>query len=327
MITEFSLDKEFFGSPILHDVGMSAVHDFITESWIERGALVIPGTGHGDLLGLINKLPEKFKQRWLRAVEYGIKRDVDNEWWSFSDYGSFDEMCQLSTLFKTAFAEGTVAYVISENDEQKRRCINTGFELLGAGVCSESENLQRSSLLSRADIAPTDSAPNVWDQRLKPFAQYSKKILIVDRYLFTNVREAAARGQNEDSLRNFFSYLSQLNSRHNVKIISFGDQKDSELHAGVHDRINRTICRVPAMSRGLASLDLVSVADNFFRDEAHDRFIGFGKHICQIGLGMAVLGPLPKGRSTFTAKFDVDGELSARETASRQFRLWSESMI
>jgi hypothetical protein len=112
-----------------------------------------------------------------------------------------------------------------------------------------------------------------------------------------------------------------------VKIISFGDHKDSELHAGVHDRINRTICKVPALSRGLASLDLVSVTDNFFRDEAHDRFIGFGKHICQIGLGMAVLGPLPKGRSTFNAKFDVNGELSARETVSRQFKLWHESMI
>lgn len=327
MITEFSLDKEFFGSAILHDVGTSAVHDFITESWIERGALVIPHAGHADLLGLINKLPEKFRQRWLRAVEYGIKRDVDREWWNFGDYGSFDDICQLSALFKTAFAEGAVAYVVNDNDEQRRRCINTGFELLGAGVCSESENLRRSYLLSRADIAPTDTSSEVWHQRFKPFAQNSKKILIVDRYLFTNVREAAARGQHEDSLKNFFIYLSQLNSRHNVKIISFGDEKDSDLHAGVHDRINRAICKVPALSRGLASLDLVSVADNFFRDEAHDRFIGFGKHICQIGLGMAVLGPLPKGRSTFSAKFDVDGELSARETASRQFRLWGESMI
>lgn len=326
MITDFSLDKGFFESPILHNPGISTVHDFITENWIERGALVIPSSARDELIKLIKTLPQKFQQRWFRAVEYGIKRDADREWWEFNSYNSFNDICQLSTLFKTAFAEETAAYVLSESDEQKRVCPNTGFELLGAGVCSESINLRHSSQLSRSDIAPTDTAQDVWTQRLKPFAQNSKKILIVDRYLFTNVRDAAARGQIDDSLRNFFIFLAQLHMSHNIKIISYGDEKDSALHAGVYARISKTI-KTPVLCRGLASLDLISVSDNFFRDESHDRFIGFGKHICQIGTGMAVLGALPKGRSTFTAKFDADGELSARESASRAFRLWSESMI
>lgn len=327
MITEFSVDKAFFESPLLHDQSLSLVHDFITRSWIETGALVIPKGSRDTLLELIKGLPEKFQQRWFNAIEYGIKREVEREWWSFGNYETFEEVCRLNDLFKTAFAEESVAYVFSESEDLKRACGTTGFEVLSAGVCSESENLRKSVDLAKADITHPQTANDVWIQRLKPLAKYSKKILIVDRYFFANVQDAVIKQKNDDSMKNFFVFLADLGTQHHIKIISHGDVKNSPLHAAVHGRFFNQIALVPALKKAVSSLTLISAQEEFFRDDAHDRFIGFDKHICQIGNGMRVLGSSPLPRSTFAAKFDYAGELSSRESRSRQFTLWKEEII
>ncbi|MNE11274.1 hypothetical protein D3C76_637770 [compost metagenome] len=324
MISEFALDQEFFSSNVLHDENLSVVHDFITRSWIDYGVLVLPKNGSADFLAFVETLPLKYRQRWLTAVEYGKKYELDRDWWEFSKYESFDELCAMSSHFKTAFASDGTCFVLSGGVECKVSCVNTGFEILGAGMCSESLNFGKSVELSRSDIWGYGSAEEIWINRFKSLAQFSKKIVIIDRYFFQNVWEAAQRRSTDNSMKNFFSFLSELGKTYHVKIISHGGAKDSDFHAGVYDYFYKSIARIPALNKALESWELSSVKEEFFQGESHDRLIGFDRHLCQIGNGMRVFGPAPHPRATFSAKYDYNNELSQRESISRKSVLWRE---
>lgn len=79
MISEFSLDHDFFSARTLNDDANSAAHDFITRSWLDAGVLILPRGGISDVLKLIDTFPPKFRQRWLEAIEYGKKYEFDRE--------------------------------------------------------------------------------------------------------------------------------------------------------------------------------------------------------------------------------------------------------
>ncbi|WP_455922313.1 hypothetical protein [Pseudomonas putida] len=324
MISEFALDKEFFSAGVLHNENLSVVHDFITKSWIDFGVLVLPKNGRADFLSFIDTLPSKYRQRWLTAVEYGKRCELDRDWWSFSSYDDFEKLCSLSNYFKTAFANDETSYVLSGGTECKATCKSTGFELLGAGMCSESQNFGKSAELSRLDIFGYNSAEEIWTNRFEQLAKFSKKIVIIDRYFYQNIWEAAQRKSSEDSLRNFFNFLSRLGKQFHIKIISYGGERNSDFHAGVSDYFYKSILKIPALSGALESWELSSVKEDFFRGESHDRLIGFDRHLCQIGNGMRVFGPPPHPRATFTAKYDYNNELSQREVASRKNVLWRD---
>lgn len=328
MITEFSLDEGFFSSSSLKSESLSAVHDFVTNAWLNFGVMILPEGGEGKVMELIDTLPNKFRQRWVEAFEYGKSSEVRREWWDFSSYNNFDDLCELSRFFKTAFSEDDVSYILCGDESYRRICRSTGFEILGAGVCSESENLARASSLASSDILEVDGPEDVWNSRFKGLALYSKKITIIDRYFFQGIWRSAERQVIDEALKNFFMFLSRLNRKFNIKIISYGDVRNSDFHSAVYQQFYRGIYKVPALSKSINSLTLVSSSEDFFKRESHDRFIGFDRHVCQVGNGMRVLGAKPIPRSTFLAKFDRDGELSKREisSCSRGFKLWEERL-
>ncbi len=325
MMSEFALDQEFFSSDALHNENLSVVHDFITKSWIDYGVLIIPKYGIVDFLELIEKLPLKYRQRWLTAVEYGKKFELDRDWWEFSKYEDFTDLCSMSAHFKTGFANDGTCFVLSGGIECKIACEKTGFELLGAGMCSESLNFGKSVELSRSDIWGYKSAAEIWESRFKSLAQFSKKIVIIDRYFFQNIWEAAERNTNKNSMINFFNFLSKTGKKHHIKIISYGGNKDSDFHAGVFNYFRKNVVKVPALNKSLESWELSSVQEGFFQGESHDRLIGFDRHLCQIGNGMRIFGPAPHPRATFSAKYDYNNELSQRESISRKSVLWRET--
>ncbi|MBP0946427.1 hypothetical protein V2J59_18925 [Pseudomonas alliivorans] len=327
MISEFSLDHDFFSARTLNDDANSAAHDFITRSWLDAGVLILPRGGISDVLKLIDTFPPKFRQRWLEAIEYGKKYEVDREWWDFSDYTDFSKLCELSSIFKTAFSEETAGLQLGVEDSYKQFCTETSFELLAAGVCSESINITKSLGLSESEILESDTPKQVWDARFEALARHSKKITIVDRYFFENIRKAASRDSTDEAMKNFFSFLSKIDKKFNIRIISHGGEKDSDFHNGVYDAFYKGVYKVPIYWKAIGSLTLVSAKEEFFVKKSHDRFLGFDQHICQVGNGMRVLGSVPIPSSTFLAKFDREGHLSRRESlaSSRDYKLWHEN--
>ncbi|QMV65526.1 hypothetical protein VUJ49_10920 [Pseudomonas berkeleyensis] len=324
MITNFSLDEDFFTSAGLNNENLSAIHDFITRSWIDHGVLILPKNGRRDLLNLIEKLPLKYKQRWLTAAEYGKSSELNTSWWNFSSFENFADSCSLSKQFKTAFSNDETCFVLSGGVDCKAHCSQTGFEMLGAGLCSESINFQNSLNLSRSDIFGHTSAEHVWVDRFEPLAKFSKKITIIDRYFFQNTWESAQRKDKESSMKNFFTFLSKMGKKYHVKIISYGDIKNSEFHTGIYDFFYKSIIKSPALYQALESWELISAQESFFQGESHDRLMGFDRHICQVGNGMRIFGLPPFPRSTFTARYDHNSEIPQRETALRKKLLWRE---
>jgi len=191
MISEFSLDKNFFSSGVLNSESISVAHDYLTNAWIDLGVLILPQGASDEFLGLIDNLPNKFRQRWVEAFEYGKKAEVNRGWWEFSNYESFESLCELNSLFKIAFADEDLGYLLSGDETSKRICQQSGFEMLGAGVCSESSHISNSLRLSQSDILEVDTAEQVWRTRFEPLARFSKKITIIDRYFFESIWRAA----------------------------------------------------------------------------------------------------------------------------------------
>jgi len=326
MLTEFSLDEDFFTSRLMNDTAVSLIHDYITKEWMERGAAILPKNGSIEIIKYIKKLPPKFHQQWLHALEYGKKAESEQAAWILSNFSNFASACELNTLFKTAFVEDTVGYILSENEDYHRRCSKTGFEVLSAGVSSASENFANSRIFASSDISAEGTIDEMWRDKFETTVKHSKKILIVDRYFFQGIHNDATRQIKNECATNFFKLLAKQEKQFNVKIISYGDLKDSDLHATIHHFFYSKIHKVAALRKNISSLTLVSANIEFFQKESHDRFIGFDKHLYQIGNGMRVFGKRPTPRATFSAKYDHNGELSTRETASRKHKLWSEEL-
>ncbi|KAA8555289.1 hypothetical protein [Pseudomonas marginalis] len=327
MISEFSLDKNFFSSGVLNSESISVAHDYLTNAWIDLGVLILPQGASDEFLGLIDNLPNKFRQRWVEAFEYGKKAEVNRGWWEFSNYESFESLCELNSLFKIAFADEDLGYLLSGDETSKRICQQSGFEMLGAGVCSESSHISNSLRLSQSDILEVDTAEQVWRTRFEPLARFSKKITIIDRYFFESIWRAAQDKKNDAGLFNFFTFLSALGKKYNVKIISHGGERHSDFHCAVSVAFSTLLRSNQKFSSALESLTLISASEDFFKKESHDRFIGFDRHVCQVGNGMRVLGATPLPRSTFLAKFDRLGELANRESSASKsaYKLWSET--
>ncbi|KAB0467854.1 hypothetical protein HX787_00390 [Pseudomonas tolaasii] len=327
MISEFSLDKDFFASAVLNDESISVVHDYLTKSWVDFGALILPKNGGEEFLALIDSLPVKFRQRWVDAFYYGKRAEVDREWWEFGGYESFEKLCELNSVFKTAFTDESVGFVLSGDETSKKICKETGFEMLGAGVCSESWHIGNSLYLSRSDILESDTAESVWENRFAGLARFSKKITIVDRYFFESIWRSAQSNKIDPALNNFFKFLSLLGKKFNVKIISHGGERYGEFHCAVSSVFQKARMKSPKVAAAFESLTLISSTEDFFKRESHDRFIGFDRHVCQVGNGMRVLGDAPLPRSTFAARLDILGELATREASASTsvFKLWSET--
>lgn len=327
MIVEFSLDEDFFSAQALNEDSFSAAHDFLTSSWMNAGVLVLPKGGVPELVNLIKKLPAKYQDRWREALEYGKKFEIDREWWRFSNFKSFEELCALRPMFSTAFSDEAVGLCLGTKDTYRRSCEVTGFELLAAGVSSESKHIADSAKISSEEISEEESPQQVWDARFAMLAKHSKKITVVDRYLFESMQRYATNRDVDPAIKNFFAYLTKTGRKHNVRIISHGDERNSGMHAAVSDIILRHVLKVPEKAAVLESLTLVSAKEDFFRRESHDRFFGFDAHLCQVGVGMRVFGETPLPRSAFFAKFDRQGDLARREAlaSSREFRSWQET--
>lgn len=328
MISTFSFDQEFFKSKALNDESLSAAHDFITNAWLEAGVLILPQGGIDQLLELIKTLPAKFHQRWKEAIEYGKIKEINQDWWEFSQYPDFAKTTELHSFFKTAFSEETVGFTFGKEQNYKNFCEKTKFELLAAGVCSESVHIANSIRLCELEIHNNQTPEEVWNSRFEALAQHSKKITIIDRYFFQNIKESNEKNQTNESLKNFFSFLSRTNKNFNIRIISHGGERESDFHRCIFDTFYRKVMRIPALSKSIANLTLISSTENFFKTNSHDRFVCFDRHVCQIGNGMRVLGNTPIPQSTFSAKFDRHGEAATREAmASRpENRLWQETL-
>jgi hypothetical protein len=327
MITEFSLDKDFFDSATLTTPGQSATHDSILQLWRNHGVLVLTPEKFETAVDLIKKFPIKYQQRWKDAFAENRTLLIDTDWGDFCDYESFSELTKLISIFKTGLAEDGVGQIISGTDDSVIYCTATGFELLGAGAASESINFKLSKTASSTEIKFGSNAHDVWNEKFKPLAMYTKNITIIDRFLFARIRDSLSRGSVSSGALGFLKMLSETGKKFNIKIISGAEHKNSDAYHEIVNYFNINIKDSAPIARGLNSLTLISNHDNFFRDYAHERFIRFDAHVCEIGLGMQVFESYPTSMTTFSLKHISDTYFLEREKLSSKEILWREYII
>ena len=327
MITEFAFDTHFFDSKSLNTAGQSAAHDSILQMWRDHGVLVSNSDKFDEFLELIKKLPIKYQQRWKEALEYYRTSIVDNDWQNFSDYENFSKLKSLCSIFKTALADDEISKILSENEDSTIRCSITGFELLGAGAVSESINFQSCRTAGRTEIPFGSTAQAIWSSKIFPLTKYSKNISIIDRYLYTRIRDGLTRGSTASGALGFLRMLSDSGKKFNVTIISGGEEKNSDAYHEIINYFNVNVAKCPPIAKTLNSLTLISNHDIFFRDYAHERFIRFDSHVCEIGVGMQIFENHPSPMTSFSLKHSSETLFQEREKLSSKNILWREFII
>lgn len=327
MVTEFAFDTHFFESKSLTTAGYSAAHDSILQLWRDYGVLVSNSEKFEKYLDLIKKFPVKYHQRWKEALEYNRISLVDDDWGDFCEYENFSRLTRLCPIFKTALADDDIGKILSENDDAAIRCEATGFELLGAGAVSDSLNFQKCRLESRAEIPFGSNAQAVWATKIRSLAKYSKNITIIDRYLYKRIRDGLNNGSSASGVLNFLRMLSDSEKKFNITIISGGEEKNSVAYHEITNYFGVQVARRPPIAKAINSLALISNHDHFFRDYAHERFIRFDSHVCEVGLGVQVFESHPSPMTSFSLKHISETRFQEREKLSAKQMLWREYTI
>ncbi|AVB13540.1 MULTISPECIES: hypothetical protein [Pseudomonas syringae group] len=327
MVTEFAFDTHFFDSKSLTTAGQSAVHDSILQMWRDYGVLVLNAKKFDTTLDLIKKFPIKYQQRWKEALEYNRTLIIENDWGDFCDYDEFSEVTKLCTIFQTGLAEDDIGRILSGNEDATIHCKSTGFELLGAGAVSESINFKASRTAGTTGISFGTSAQDIWAEKIAPLAKHSKNITIIDRYLYTRVRDGLTRGSISSGALGFLRMLSESDRKFNVKIISGGNEKNSDAYHEIINYFQKHVVKSAPIAKALNGLTLISNHDNFFRDYAHERFIRFDAHICEIGLGVQIFENHPSPMTGFSLKHISETSFNEREQMSAKQVLWRDFLI
>ncbi|MBX8487050.1 hypothetical protein [Pseudomonas cichorii] len=278
-------------------------------------------------VNLINKFPAKYQQRWKDAFAENRTLFVEKDWGDFCDYEKFSDITKLISIFKTGLAEDGIGKIISGTEDAAIYCTDTGFELLGAGAISESLNFKQSKLAGSAEIKFGSKAQDIWAEKFEPLAMYTKNITIIDRYLFTRIRDELNRNSISSSALNFIKMLSDTGKKFNVKIISGAEERNSIPYHEIVNYFDTNIKKSVPISKGLNSLTLISNSDSFFRDYAHERFIRFDTLVCEIGRGMEVLESYPTQMTSFSLKHISETLFFDREKLSSKEILWREHII
>ncbi|MDO3651454.1 hypothetical protein, partial [Nocardia mangyaensis] len=84
--------------------------------------------------------------------------------------------------------------------------------------------------------------------------------------------------------------------------LSDGDLSSSQMQIELSNFFTKYIINSPPLAQKITSLKLVSMGAPEIQKIAHDRYIRFDKHVCQIGVGMAIFERYEVPATTFTVK-------------------------
>lgn len=323
MLTEFTFDEEFFDSAVMHDLKLSVLHDNIINSWRKFGVLKIPESRKEFLISEINKLPPKFRQRWTIAFQHNKIHLTEESWESFHKYANFKELLTLNSIFKTGLTNEITEEKIAESNNGNLRCNANNFEIITAGDASDSVNFKKSERASSDALNQGSDIKQVWRDRFFNLAKYSKNISIIDRYVYQRI--CNDKSENRDaSIKNFIRLASESGRKYNVKIISCDD--DDVFKTSILDYFRDDILCSPPLKNSIGSITLIACSHKFFQDVAHERFIKFDSHVCNIGYGMQIFEKRKIPLTEITIKPLIDTSFPIREREISKYMNWLQKL-
>ena len=255
----------------------------LLDRWERFGILVYPRRGDTSIAKTIAKLAPAPRKHWQstwakvmknngRAFRYVSTDGVVFDW---ERIDTPNALAASSNEFEVAVLEETRASVLEIPDGESR-CYGQ-VEGIRLWDIDSSEKFSRSETLSNAPIAIGESIKDIWLQRFRRLAAYSREIVVVDQY--------AARYNNIYGVLQLLRFLDRDSKGCRVTVYSSPDQYGGRLQF-IEAQIRGEIAKCSGNGIGSVSVHLFGESD--FKMYAHDRHIRFDNSVVRIGRGLRI---------------------------------------
>lgn len=326
MLIPFYLDEHFFDSIYFHDEDLESTHDNFLKFWETYGVLIYSENQSIDFYRkLIKSFPINFQQRWNAALggfsNFYVKKSTFDKFKECKD--SFNNLLENRDYFNFGLTDKDSLEVVKKLKDFAE------FEDFQIGCL---ENYTKSGIYektihnSQSLVSKNQNILEVWDIKFKNLTKFATNIIIIDRYLFKTIIEDM--DSRDTSIKNFFKFLStNVSEQISFTIISNGDKKNSEWHNNLNGFFCTKISAIPAFRKIIGSLEIYSVGDEFFKDQAHDRFLICDKHFCQIGTGFQIFRNFPISQTVCSLSILRSSSLGGLVTKAKSRASWKEEVI
>ena len=281
MLLKFALEPD-----AIDNSTTQACNNRLTQAWERFGVLVYPNPRDPSITDLIANLHQAPRRRWQRTWAQVLRYPRRYRYSPMSGGGEFgfsgiQEPSDLAQVdgFELAVLEETRALELDILEGEGKLF----GDIEGVMLCDvdQSQKFRRSHRRSEEIVRINKSVEELWQERFQRFAEYSRNVVIFDRY--------AVRDDDNQNIRGLFRLLDFLDRDANgcgIVIYSSPDPSRN-VAAEVESTQSRLESKVAELnSGGVRSLEVRLFRDDIFRRPGHDRHIRFNDNIFSIGIGV-----------------------------------------
>ncbi|MCW7553952.1 hypothetical protein NX722_15245 [Endozoicomonas gorgoniicola] len=300
MLTTFYFDQELFDDSALE---YPAINNAILESWRNYGCLAVCTENSKNIISAINKVPLKYKQRWITALSSKTfkktKVRIDNP--VLSTLSSIDDFKE--NYFKNDIITGILPSDYNELFTTRTIDVsNHHLEIINPTNINESINFTTSKDSCEQDIKANEDFSELWCRRFDGLAKHTSIITIIDRYMALNIEYDLNR-RKATSLERLIEKLFAYDKKFVIDIYSACDIPNKNINASsIKSYIESTVKKKPYYKDKNFEIRFSLCKDRIFKTKAHDRMMCFDDHVVQIGKGMEIFRSNPIENNTFTIK-------------------------
>ena len=281
MLLKFALEPD-----AIDNSTTQACNNRLIQAWERFGVLVYPNPRDASITAIIANLHQAPQRRWQRTWAQVLRHPGRYRYSPMSGAGEFDfsdmqepgDLAQVDE-FELAVLEETRALELDIPEGEGKLF----GDVEGVRLCDvdQSQKIQHSRRRSEEIVRIGKSVEDLWQERFQLFAQYSRNVLIFDRY--------AVRDDDNQNIQGLFRLLEFLDRDANGCEIVIYSSPDPSRNVAEEVGSTRSALESKAAElndNGIESLEVRLFRDDRFRRPGHDRHIRFNDNIFSIGIGV-----------------------------------------
>jgi hypothetical protein len=314
MLVPFVVDPEsLVPEPSQSNADALDSHIAFLETWQRIGLLIYeePTFEGSQLWHKIHKLPQSIRSLWMEFLKhkYALMAPTHRGW---SGHVSYIALEQIVGEVSVALVDETIALGelnLPETDLPKVVGGQGGVEVCLLRRAGRSQVFQDAIKRSGTHIPSGQGYETTWAERFYRLATAPiKHVVVVDRYAVC--RHLNCRHEPYLSgIERFVRLLDRdaTGPRHLTLFSAFAEECREDMLPEIEDSLRYILQRLSR--RNVKRLKLVMTKNFIFGQDAHDRFVRFGDHIWDLGIGLETFeGSASPARcsATFKARIWAD---------------------
>ena len=242
----------------------------------ELGLLLLPCEDYRkEILTLLQNMEsQNAKQKWSKAFISILKNKRIISINSHQGWKNIEGSLTENEEFQF------IKLICSQNINQQvglRLKEEQGIDLCSFATFDISENLLEIKKHRDKEIFVGEKVADIWEKYFRVLARFSQKVVICDRYLFTNVLI-----NRNNSLRYFLKLLTMDSGVPHLQILSSAPKHQADFFLTGIEKIVKDF--------PIEKYELVAIEDRPFKKLAHARYILFDNDVCKIDKGLELFG-------------------------------------